>query len=354
MSSSQPFDNPNSDQFDVTDVSIESTNLAPDVPILHIVIVCGGPSPERDISIMTGQYIYDNVPEKYSKDLVIIPTEITQPWQISHSSDEASIGTTFDLFDIDVRSHYQQPHIVFFNALHGEFGEDGIFQKYMEDYQLQYTGSGVNASIIGCDKNLTNTIVSQEVVIAGEYTFTVPRFQLLDSEFDGEVTLEYPFIIKPQYGGSSLMTAVIHNDDELDAFIVESMQNEVPFIIQEFVEGLEITVPVLDNTALTIGELSTQSEFFDFETKYSTGHEYIIPARIENEMVNFIKLCSEAIHKTIGAEGISRIDYIINGSTLYFLEINTSPGMTKHSWLPLILEHDGISWEEFFDKMLTF
>ena len=296
-----------------------------------IVVLMGGKSSEHDISVISGNEVVKNLDKK---KYLAIPVVISKE------------GKGFD------RINKNKPDIVFI-ALHGKFGEDGTVQGMLELLGIPYTGSGVLASSIGMDKLMFRKLMHAEGITSPDY-FVVNKNEKVRKLF------KPPYFVKPFDGGSSVGVSIVKKGKELENALKLVFRYSETAIVEEFVEGLEVTCGVLGNdnpVALPVTEIHPiKGDFFDYKSKYKeNGSEEITPARISKKMTEEVRGLAVKIHKLVGARGFSRVDFILQkGKTPIVLEINTIPGMTPMSLLPKAAAAAGITYPQLLDRIIGF
>ena len=296
-----------------------------------IVVLMGGKSSEHDISVISGNEVVKNLDKK---KYLAIPVVISKE------------GKGFD------RINKNKPDIVFI-ALHGKFGEDGTVQGMLELLGIPYTGSGVLASSIGMDKLMFRKLMHAEGITSPDY-FVVNKNDKVRKLF------KPPYFVKPFDGGSSVGVSIVKKGKELENALKLVFRYSKTAIVEEFVEGLEVTCGVLGNdnpVALPVTEIHPiKGDFFDYKSKYNeNGSEEITPARISKKMTEEVRGLAVKIHKIVGARGFSRVDFILQkGKTPIVLEINTIPGMTPMSLLPKAAAAAGITYPQLLDRIIGF
>ncbi len=241
---------------------------------------------------------------------------------------------------------------VCYNALHGTYGEDGCVQGVLELLGIPYTGSGPLASALAMDKVRSKLLFTQ-------VGLPTPRFEVvrdvavgagLDSPFG------YPVVVKPTKEGSSVGVTIVQARDELErAVVVAASHGDGTVMIEEYVEGAEVTVGLLDGRALGSTEIVPADPFYDFHAKYdSDATRYYTPARLPQPTLERIHELAEQAVEVLGARGAPRVDFIVDGAgRAWILEVNTSPGMTDHSLLPMCATLAGIGYDELCDRILA-
>ena len=295
---------------------------------IHVAFLMGGLSSEREVSLNSGNACYEAIDkEKYYATKIIVD-----------------------------KNFYDQiltikPDICF-NALHGSFGEDGIIQSFLNKIEMPYTHSGANASAIAMNKLLTKNYLSQFSENTAE-KIIFPKTYNFKSLHEYKKFL--PIVLKPISGGSSVEINILNNENDLSHFKDKLFSNQ--FIIEPLVGNRELTVSVLENKPLVVTEIISKKNFFyDYNSKYtSNGSIHILPAKIPNNIYNKVIKWAKLAHKLLGCSGITRSDFRYDDSngTIYMLEINTQPGMTKTSLSPEQAKYCGISLTELVDKLIS-
>ncbi len=229
------------------------------------------------------------------------------------------------------------------NALHGPIGEDGSIQGLLNILDIPYTHSGVAASAIAMDK-------PRSKLIAESIGIRCPAGRLMNADMFFATTFDAPYVIKPTHDGSSLNTFVVR-DPVVRPLARPDWPFRSPALVESFVSGVELTVTVLVDRALVVTEILPSTSFYDYEAKYAqNGSKHVIPARIPEAVTAKCLQQALAMHDAIGARGITRSDFIFDqnseGGGLYFLEINTQPGMTPTSLAPEQARRLGIPFPE--------
>jgi len=295
-------------------------------------VLMGGPSSEREISLKSGKAVYDAL-SGLGQDVVAIDIKTDDPQE-------------------NVRLLGSQGIDCAFLALHGRFGEDGTIQVILENMKIPYTGSGVLASKLAMDK-----ISSREIFKKGN--LLVPRSKIVNktSHKSGaglSVDLGERLVVKPATQGSSIGLSIIDKNESLDAALELAFKFDDRVIIEEYIKGREMTVGILNDSALPVIEIIPKHAFFDFEAKYKAGlTEYVVPAKIDKKAAKKIQASAMSAHKLLGCFGCSRVDLILDEKGLVFvLEVNTIPGMTSTSLLPKAAGQINIKFEDLCMKLI--
>jgi UDP-N-acetylmuramate--L-alanine ligase len=293
----------------------------------HVAVIYGGDSTEREVSILSGASVAKALKQgDYSVELVDMTELLLRK------------GSVID-FTGSIR-----PDVAFL-AVHGTHAEDGAIQGLLELLHVPYTGSGILASAMAIDKNCTKRMLSAVGI-------RVPVGQLIESVND-KVTLSAPAIIKPNREGSTVGLTFAKSDSEVLEGVRKALQYPGGCLVEEWVKGIEISVPVLCGKALLPVEICPVSGEYDFANKYTPGAtEEIVPARLPQAQLDEAMRIAELAHNTLGCEGATRTDMIVRGEELIVLEINTLPGMTTTSLLPNSALASGIPFVELCQRLV--
>jgi len=235
-----------------------------------------------------------------------------------------------------------------FIALHGEFGEDGAIQAILGSILLPYTGSGPKASYDAMDK-----IRAKEIFIKNG--ISTPRYEVALTR-DYRFTGAYPVVVKPFFSGSSLGVSIVNAPEALSAAIEEALKYKGgKALIEEYIDGRELTVGILDETALEVVEIVPKSGFYDFGNKYSDGvTDFLAPAPLADTTRKELKSLALRAHIALNCRHFSRVDIRLSSKKFpYVLEVNSIPGLTSHSLLPLSAKCLGISYDELILRMAS-
>ena len=305
---------------------------SPAARALRVAVLMGGTSAEREVSLNTGAQV------------------------------AAALGERgFDVEPIDTADVAFIEHVrtggfdVAFICLHGRFGEDGTVQGLLELLGIPYVGSGVLASALAMDKVVSKHIFAAEGL-------TTPPFVVLrtgDAQDLGAVVaaLGTKLVVKPANEGSSVGMTIVHEPAELPDAVALAFDYDGTVIVEQYVEGVEVTVGVIGNddlVALPTLEIVPEHEFYDYESKYVPGmSRHIIPARVSEESRAACQTVAIAAHRALGCRGMSRADTIVaSDGTVQLLEVNTIPGMTATSLLPDAARAAGMSFPELCEKLV--
>ena len=246
--------------------------------------------------------------------------------------------------DLSVFVGFERPDVAFL-AAHGTRAEDGALQGLLELLHISYTGSGIEASAIAMDKALSK----QGFERAG---LRVPLGELLTAR-DATATLKAPLVVKPNAQGSTIGLSFVDKEEDLRAAVDRAFQYDDAVLVEEWIQGVETSVPVLGDRALPPVEIVPKKGRYDFAAKYEVGGtEEVIPARLPAETIERLQDCALKAHRALGCRGATRTDIMVRGEELIVLETNTLPGMTVTSLLPNSARAAGMSYEDLADWMV--
>ncbi|MBK3331512.1 D-alanine--D-alanine ligase [Persephonella atlantica] len=289
-----------------------------------VALVYGGKSSEREISIKSGTAV------KKALERLNIPFKVFDP-------------ADTEKFIKEITAY--RPDVVF-NMLHGKGGEDGSIQGLFEILGLKYTGSPVKASAVAMDKSFTKEIARCSGI-------KTPQWITVEKVEDIKKWDRYPAVVKPNTEGSSIGVEIANDKKQLINAVEKAISLDSKVIIEEFIDGREITIGILNGKVLEPIEIVVKEGFYDFQNKYlSDKTEYIISPSLDEKVRRDLENSALKIYRTLGCKGTARADFMLKDDTAYFLEINTIPGMTDHSLLPKAAEASGIGFDELVLKIL--
>ena len=244
-----------------------------------------------------------------------------------------------------------KPNIIF-NALHGQFGEDGYIQTILEGFQIPYTHSGSIASSIAMDKEISKKIFTKNRINTPKfipYSFNKKNSDLIELI---DKKLKFPVVVKPINEGSSVNVNICTKKNIIK--ILNLMKSYKKVLIEEFIAGREIQVAIMGNKKLGSIELKPKRKFYDYQAKYNTSAKtkHIIPVELSKSNLDKVMNMAKKAHKVIGCRGVTRSDFKFYKDKFYLLEINTQPGMTKLSLVPEIAAYNGISFIRLIEWIL--
>ena len=293
-----------------------------------ILVLCGGISKERLISLDTGKQVANEL----KKNKYIVKT----------SEPDHTLLKNIKLF---------KPDIVF-NALHGQYGEDGYIQTILETQKVPYTHSGVIASAIAMDKEISKKIFIKNKILTPKYVKFNYKNNITNIFKIIEKKLKFPVVIKPINEGSSVDVHICSKKNIIKNLKLLRKYNQI--LIEEFIPGREIQVAIMGNKTLGAIELEPKRKFYDYEAKYNLNAKtkHIIPVNLSKKDLNKITTITRNVHQLIGCKGVTRSDFKFYKGKFYLLEINTQPGMTKLSLVPEIANYIGITFIKLIEWIL--
>jgi D-alanine--D-alanine ligase len=292
---------------------------------LRIAVVYGGDSAEREVSLLSGRCVRDALSAKGHDAYLVDVSEL--------------LLSTGDLGQF-VGS--RRPDVAFL-AVHGTNAEDGSIQGLFELLHIPYTGSKIQSSAIAMDKERTKQILRASGL-------PVPKGFRVEGRGSRVEGVELPVVVKPNEQGSTVGVSFVFKEEDLASALEKALQYDNSVLVEELIEGTEISVPVLGDRALPPVEIVPVNGTYDFESKYTPGAtEEICPARLDPEVYKRAQEYAHAAHQALGCEGATRTDMIVRDQDCIILEVNTLPGMTGTSLLPNSAKAAGISFEELCD-----
>ena len=293
-----------------------------------ILIISGGISKERLISLDTGRQVSKEL-KKYGYKI-----RISEPNSIL------------------IKNIKQFKPDVIFNALHGQFGEDGYIQSVLEMFNIPYTHSGVTASSIAMDKEISKKIfVKNKINTPKFFTYS---YNLKHKDLIKKISkrLRFPVVVKPLNEGSSVNVYICNKKNVVKK--LNAIKNYKKVMIEQFIGGREIQVAIMGGKKLGAIELEPKRKFYDYQAKYNTKAKtkHIIPVKIIKKKLDQVMNMALKAHKIIGCKGVTRSDFKYKDGKFYLLEINTQPGMTRLSLVPEIAAYKGISFIELIEWIL--
>ena len=294
-----------------------------------IGVLCGGSSQEREVSLKTGDAVY--------RALVSLGLNVRK------LDVDRGIALTLAKEGIDLA----------FIALHGKLGEDGTIQGLLEIMGIPYTASGVLASALALDKVYTKKVFSYHNLPVAKYKVLEKRVET-PGNILGE--LGYPVIVKPAREGSTIGVTIVRELGGLDGAINLAFGYGDKILIEEYIEGKEITVGILGDEPLPVIEIVSKTAFYDYRAKYEPGmSKHIVPAKLPKEQYELAQSLALSAHRALGCRGATRVDMVMDeGGKIYLLEVNTIPGMTETSLLPEAAAVAGMDFKQLVVKILSY
>ena len=295
-----------------------------------VLILAGGYSKEREISIKTAKAVFKQIKNDY----------------------KCKILDPLNGFIKEIRKF--KPNIIF-NALHGRYGEDGYIQLILENEKIKYTHSGVEASSICINKLISKKIFNKHRILSPKYLIYKPGLNKNYRNIFQQVNkvLNFPVVIKPINEGSSV--GVFICDKKNFNSNLNKLKNEKEILIEEYIPGREVQVAIMGGKKLGAIELVPKRKFYDYKAKYKKSAKtmHIVPAPINKKKYNEVLRISEKAYKILKCKGIARCDFRFYKDNFYLLELNTQPGMTSLSLVPEIAKYSKISFKKLVKWMVN-
>ncbi|MEG0551701.1 MAG: D-alanine--D-alanine ligase [Vagococcus sp.] len=331
---------------------------------MKIIVLAGGFSDERDVSLSSGSQIANALINK-NHEVLLVDLLAGFPETTDFESAYAQYKKENYAFEVpetapnitELKKTFQvesemgeniisvcQTADIVFLALHGGIGESGKIQAIFDIYNINYTGSSHKASAIAMDK-----ILSKELM--GFHGVKTPKWQI----YEEGLTVNLPCVVKPNNNGSSIGVALVEDEDTLYKAINKAKEYQTDILLEETIHGREFAVGILGNEVLPIIEIIPKSGFYDYKNKYQAGSaEEVTPAHLSKDLTEKMQAMALKTHKILGLSGYSRIDFMMNDSNdIFCIEANTLPGMTPTSLLPQEAQAFGIDYETLCEKLIA-
>ncbi|MFH1074884.1 MAG: D-alanine--D-alanine ligase [Candidatus Firestonebacteria bacterium] len=294
-----------------------------------------------------------------NKKIVLISGGISSEREIAQKSSDAvekaliNLGLNYKRVDFNERNRKDiftlirkiNPDVAFL-GLHGAFGEDGRIQGALDILGIKYAGSGMLSSAVAMDKIITKKIlIEKKLPTPGYMEYT-----------GGKLKMKLPVVVKPADGGSTLGVTIVKNNRDFNKAVKLALKYCSKVLVEKYVKGREVTVPVFFGKALPVIEIIPKTAFYDYTAKYVKGmSEHVMPAKIEKKLYMKIEKLALETHEALLLKDFSRVDFIIDKKTNkpYILEANSLPGLTGTSLLPEAVRYLGVSFEEMILSMLS-
>ena len=307
---------------------------------IKVLVLEGGSNEEHEVSLATSKEVKNSL--------------------LNLNIDFDVISVFPDTFEKDI-TKFNSEHICV-NALHGTFGEDGKIQKILEKANFKHTHSGIKASGISFDKALTKKEI-QDTSIVTPKSLTL-NYQEIDDKILFDIFLKFgSFVIKPISSGSSYGVKILKDEKSIISFLKDYhayskiYQKHQKLLIEKFIEGRELSVSVIERDEISypvdVTEIISNNSFFDYESKYTLGFStHILPAQLSKHTYDKCKTDAKFIHDRLRCKGISRSDFIYDNENIFFLEINSQPGLTPTSLLPEQIKYNGTSFDDLILNLI--
>ena len=335
---------------------------------MNIVVLAGGNSTEREVSISSGQGVCQALRERnhravlvdayFGKDTVgeeVFPekydVEKDADWMREQSSRlEEVMKTRKEFFGPHVLELCQKADIVFL-ALHGANGEDGKVQSVLDLLGVKYTGCGPLSSGMAMDKGITKMVFEAKGI-------PTPKGMTLEKENCSsslaDYGMDFPVIVKPCCGGSSVGVCIAHNQQEYSMALAEAFSYENQIVVEQFITGREFSVAVVDGKAYPVIEIAPLQGFYDYKNKYSAGScVETCPAELSASLTKEMQMYAEKGYEALNLQAYARLDFLMEeDGSMYCLEANTLPGMTPTSLIPQEAKVIGMNYPQLCEKLI--
>ena len=344
---------------------------------MNIAVLYGGTSAERDVSLISGRAVGLALAERGHHVLLVDPAKGDSPVGAREAAAAAAIGEAPPAVRHEtgsaleaVRSEAVRTADVVFIMLHGGTGEDGTIQGLLELAGKRYTGSGVLASALAMDKRAAKVVFEKVGVPTPEWRVVTFERELppdarggspmFPTDGDADTAARavselggYPIVVKPNDQGSTVGLTIVNDEQHLEPAVRLAGDYSRHVLIETYIPGRELTVAVLGGSALPVVEIAPKSGFYDYESKYGEGmSEYTCPADIPAPLADELEAQALTAYSAMGCEGYARVDFRLSPeSRAYCLEVNTVPGMTEHSLVPMAAAAAQISFGELVEKI---
>ncbi|MCD2260168.1 D-alanine--D-alanine ligase [Psychroserpens luteolus] len=316
----------------------------------NIAIIMGGFSSEYEISLKSGQVVYDTLDKlKYNayrihifKEKWVFVNDLNEEFQIDKNDFSILVNETRITFDC------------VFNAIHGSPGEDGFMQGYFELLQIPHTSCGMYQAALTFNKRDCLSALKPYGIKTAESFFVNLGDTINEDAIVAKVGL--PCFVKANRAGSSFGITKVYKKDELQHALDVAFKEDDEVIIEAFLDGTEVSVGVInykgETKVLPITEIVSDNDFFDYKAKYLGESQEITPARIDNDKAEKVRVVAKKVYEVLKLEGFSRSEYIFKDGEPHLLEVNTVPGLTAASILPQQAAEAGISLNELFENAI--
>lgn len=315
-----------------------------------ILIIFGGNSYEHEISCLSVDNFLKNIDRKHYK-VTLVGISKNNKWFLINNFDH--IDNNWEQLpkeEIKNIVDFLKKYDKIFPIMHGADGEDGKIQSLFELFHLNFAGSNSSASKNAMDKYLTKLICEKA---------NIPQVPYLCLHKNDKIpkNLDYPVIIKPANGGSSIGINVAHNRKELLKSITKALKFDNKVVVEKFIKCRELECAIIEDKHLivsTVGEIKSCNEFYDFDAKYIKESNIIIPASLKKETIKKIQKMSKKIFKVLDLKDFSRIDFLYDdiNDIIYFNEVNTIPGFTNISMFPLLFKEQRLDFRKLITKII--
>lgn len=285
----------------------------------RVVVLRGGPSAEREVSLASGAAVAKGLTQAGYVVVEVDPTP-----------DDLRLPAGIDAV---------------FIVLHGAFGEDGVVQEILSQRGVPFTGSGPEASRIAFDKRLSKSIFL-------EHNIPTPAYEVLGP--GDQRTLPLPVVVKPPLQGSTIGIHRVFREADWEGALADALTFDGEVLVEEYIDGAELTVGVVNDAVLPIVEIRAPDGYYDYKAKYTKGESrYLVPAPLSDELTSVCQDLAQRTYAVLGCRGMARVDIrLTQDGVPYVLELNSIPGFTETSLLPMAARAAGIEFSELCDRIL--
>lgn len=315
----------------------------------QVGIICGGYSSEFEISVKSAKTIFDNFPEGYVPRMIYLRKS---GWTVQLKDSEVTLDSTNFTYSIDGKSQKIDLAIIY---IHGDPGENGKIQAYLEMIDIPYVNSGPLASQLSFDKWYCNQFLKGfGIKVADSIYLTKPSEMPAAEKAVNDLGL--PIFVKPCDSGSSYGIARVDDVSDLQSAVDNAFAEGKTVVLEAFLDGTEVTCAVYRSPeglkALPMTEIVSENSFFDYEAKYLGQSQEITPARISDEIRDRCQELSKKIYQLLNLRSVARVDFMLVNDEPYVIEVNTIPGFSPESLVPQMIECKGQSVSDFWKEIL--
>ncbi|NOX88271.1 MAG: D-alanine--D-alanine ligase [Calditrichaeota bacterium] len=328
---------------------------------MKIVVLMGGDSTEREVSLVTGDKVAKALEENGHQVIKIDPIATKDEQTKLNQSDRHWIGIDYpdiEMLPLHRGSMYLKnlliikrlkPDLVF-NALHGGKGENGVVQGMLDAAEILYTGSGRIACLLAMEKEISK-IYFKSAKLPTPKAIVLERPEASRKKLK---KVDFPQVVKPNNQGSTIGLKIVRNYPEMEEAIDEAFNFSPKVIVEEYIPGREITVGIIKNRTFPVVEIIPKHGVYDYECKYSKGmSRYEVPAQLDEETARLVQKIALKAHSILGCQGYSRVDMRLSPEgEPYVLEVNTLPGLTDTSLLPMACRKAGINYNAMIEMIV--
>ena len=329
---------------------------------MRIMVLMGGSSPERMVSLASGEAVAEGLDIKGHQVLKMDPSAPEKVYTIMEKVFEGPVGeiplgqnsplTSENIAEI-LRSLKKYSVDLIFPMLHGGWGEDGRLQALFEIAGVPFVGSGSAASALAMNKHLAKRVVSTEGISTPEFFFL--HKTMFDKAMELCEEFGYPLVVKPNHGGSTVGLTIVRNRASLKRAVTQVAELGDDMLVERYIPGRELTVGIFQGQGMSVVEIVPREGFYDYRHKYTEGQtEYVCPAEIGSELTNKCIEAASLTFRLMGCEIFGRVDFRLSkNGEIFFLEVNTIPGMTKHSLVPKSAAAVGMNFPELVNRIVV-